>query len=96
MVATFTWTSTNHGPIGGGGKSILLRTWRNAWKSGALPRSIFGPCFSERDRTGPTMSEGRHVIETTHSNSRWEVIVEPDVEDRLLVVVTGYAIEGTR
>lgn len=36
---------------------------------------------------------GRWVIETRHAGRRWEVIVEPDVEEQLLVVVTAYPIE---
>lgn len=36
--------------------------------------------------------EGRWVIETRHERRRWEVIVEPDVALRLLVVVTAYPI----
>lgn len=37
--------------------------------------------------------EGRFVIETQHRGRAWEVIVEPDEIDRLLVVITAYAIE---
>jgi len=37
--------------------------------------------------------EGRHVIETQHRGRAWEVIVEPDEIDRLLVVVTAYRRE---
>jgi len=37
--------------------------------------------------------EGRFVIETRHRGSRWNVIVEPDTEDRLLLVITAYAVE---
>ena len=33
---------------------------------------------------------GRWVVETTHESASWEVIVEPDMGDRLLVVVTAY------
>ena len=36
--------------------------------------------------------EGRLVIETRHARRRWEVIVEPDWERRLLVVVTAYSV----
>ena len=36
--------------------------------------------------------EGRWVIETTHRGKAWEVIVEPDVERQLLVVVTAYPV----
>ena len=37
--------------------------------------------------------EGRWVIETRHSRKAWEVIVEPDNERELLVVVTAYPAE---
>ena len=36
--------------------------------------------------------EDRWVIETRHRRRGWEVIVEPDVDRRLLVVVTAYSI----
>jgi hypothetical protein len=36
--------------------------------------------------------EGRWVVETRHRGKAWEVIVEPDQERRLLVVVTAYPI----
>lgn len=36
--------------------------------------------------------EGRWVVETRHARSRWEVIVEPDEEIRLLIVVTAYPV----
>ncbi len=36
--------------------------------------------------------EGRWVIETRHRRRAWEVIVEPDSERRLLVVVTAYPV----
>jgi hypothetical protein len=35
---------------------------------------------------------GRWVIETRFRRTRWEVIVEPDHELRLLVVVTAYPL----
>jgi hypothetical protein len=34
--------------------------------------------------------QGRFVIETAHRLEPWEVIVEPDELDELLVVVTAY------
>jgi len=37
--------------------------------------------------------EGRWVIETRHNRKDWEVIVEPDNEQKLLVVVTAYPVE---
>jgi len=36
--------------------------------------------------------EGRHVIETEHRRVPWEVIVEPDEVEHLLVVVTAYRV----
>ena len=41
----------------------------------------------------PDVVDGRWVIETRHSRKDWEVIVEPDGEQRLLVVVTAYPVE---
>ena len=35
----------------------------------------------------------RWVIETRHRRSSWEVIVEPDPEAQLLIVITAYPIE---
>lgn len=37
--------------------------------------------------------EGRWVIETRHQKRSWEVIVEPDPESELLVVVTAYPLD---
>jgi len=34
--------------------------------------------------------EGRFVIETKRRRAPWEVVVEPDEMDHLLVVVTAY------
>ena len=36
--------------------------------------------------------EDRWVIKVKHRRKAWEVIVEPDFERRLLVVVTAYAV----
>ena len=36
--------------------------------------------------------EGRFVIETDHKRAPWEIIVEPDEIDHLLVVVTAYPV----
>lgn len=36
--------------------------------------------------------DGRWVIETRHRGRGWEVIMEPDRDRRLLVVVTAYAV----
>jgi hypothetical protein len=36
--------------------------------------------------------EGRWVIEARHRRTEWEVILEPDAQRRLLVVVTAYPL----
>lgn len=36
--------------------------------------------------------EGRRVIATRHRARAWEVIVKPDRERQLLVVITAYAV----
>ena len=40
----------------------------------------------------PDFVEGRFVIETTHARASWEVIVEPDEMEHLLVIVTAYRV----
>ncbi len=41
------------------------------------------------------MVEGRWLIVTRHRRKRWEVIVEPDFEAQLLVVITAYPVGGS-
>jgi hypothetical protein len=36
--------------------------------------------------------EGRWVIETRHHGRPWEIIVEPDLGELLLVVITAYPV----
>lgn len=42
---------------------------------------------------GPDACEGRFAIDTRHEGKPWQVIVEPDDEDLLLVVITAYPVE---
>ena len=44
---------------------------------------------------GPDIMVGRFVIEARHAGQSWAVIVEPDEERQLLVVVTAYPVEQT-
>ncbi len=37
--------------------------------------------------------EGRCAIETQRDDRAWEIIVEPDEQEQILVVVTAYPIE---
>ena len=41
----------------------------------------------------PDFVEGRYLIDTRFRGRRWEVVVEPDEMDHLLVVVTAYQVE---
>jgi len=36
---------------------------------------------------------GRWVVETSLESRPWEVIVEPDPADRMLVVITAYPVQ---
>jgi len=38
----------------------------------------------------PSVVEGRFMIRSTHRGRPWVVMVEPDFEERVLVVVTAY------
>ena len=40
----------------------------------------------------PDVVDGRWVIEARHNRRRWEIIVEPDEIEHLLVAVTAYPI----
>jgi hypothetical protein len=40
----------------------------------------------------PDIVEGRWIIETHHERHPWEVIVEPDDYEKLLVIVTAYPV----
>ena len=36
--------------------------------------------------------EGRWVVETRHRGRSWEVVVEPDSDATLLVIITAYPV----
>ncbi|MCC6155257.1 MAG: hypothetical protein IT367_15930 [Candidatus Hydrogenedentes bacterium] len=40
----------------------------------------------------PDNIEGRWIVATRHRRKRWEVVVEPDREAKLLVVITAYPV----
>lgn len=40
--------------------------------------------------------EGRWVISSRHRRRHWEIILEPDFDARLLVVITAYPLEMKR
>jgi hypothetical protein len=37
--------------------------------------------------------EGRFVIETTHEDRSWEVVVEPLADEQILLVITAYPVD---
>ena len=39
----------------------------------------------------PDIIEGRWIIDTNHRNRNWQVIVEPDPIESLLVVIAAYS-----
>jgi hypothetical protein len=53
-------------------------------------RSMMSIAMNLREDHGP----GRWVVETSHDARRWEVIVEPDPAEQLLVVITAYPVES--
>ena len=38
----------------------------------------------------PDVSPGRWIIETTHAQRAWEVVVEPDAAQQRLIVVSAF------
>ncbi len=55
--------------------------------------------FSEVDLRGmlenatellPSKRPGRWLVRTRHAGQRWVVVVEPDADDRIVMVVTAY------
>jgi hypothetical protein len=45
-------------------------------------------------RVEPSAVEGRFMIAAKHRNRSWIVIVEPDSDDQILVVVTVYEVSA--
>lgn len=41
----------------------------------------------------PSAAPGRFIIATRHDRAPWEVIVEPDEFDQVLIVVSAYRVE---
>jgi hypothetical protein len=52
-------------------------------------RSMMEAALDLREHEEP----GRWIIESSHDGTPWEVIVEPDPQDELLVVITAYPLE---
>jgi hypothetical protein len=50
--------------------------------------------LSDASRLRPDIVPDRWIVETGQGRARWEVIVEPDPDAQLLVVLTAYPIES--
>jgi hypothetical protein len=50
--------------------------------------------LSDASRLRPDIVPDRWIVETRQGRARWEVIVEPDPDAQLLVVLTAYPIES--
>lgn len=50
--------------------------------------------LSVASRLRPDVVADRWIVETRHRLAPWEVIVEPDSDGQLLVVITAYPIES--
>jgi hypothetical protein len=48
--------------------------------------------LARASRYEPSIVEGRFMIHAVHKHRPWIVIVEPDVDAKLLVVVTPYEV----
>lgn len=44
------------------------------------------------DRVRPSDSPGRWILETAHLGDAWEVVIEPDQLDEVIVVITAYKV----
>jgi len=42
----------------------------------------------------PSVVAGRYVIESRHAGQPWRVLVEPDPDEQVLLVVTAYEVEA--
>lgn len=49
--------------------------------------------LAEATRSRPNVLAGRWVVETRWRRRPWEVIVEPDEVEELLVIVTAYPVD---
>jgi len=69
--------------------SHLLKRMVDRRFSETDPRIMMESAMSLREDLEP----GRWVVQTLHDSRPWEVIVEPDPADRILVVITAYPVD---
>jgi len=78
-----------NGRHGGSGKARSLRASMKRMDDRDFTEIDLREMLEQAQGYGPDVVVGRWVIATRHRRRRWEVIVEPDAEARLLVVVTA-------
>jgi Domain of unknown function (DUF4258) len=90
------------------GRSVFLslQEWPSWWEwdlglSAHLLKRMVDRDFTEVDlrrmleygmRLREDVVDGRWVVETWHAKVPWRVIIEPDEESRLLIVITAYPV----
>lgn len=42
----------------------------------------------------PDEEPGRWIVEATHESRRWEIVLEPESAEHLLIVITAYPVES--
>ncbi len=84
--------------------------WPNWWRweleiTPHVEKRMEDRCFTEIDlrfmldqatNYRPDVVEGRWALDTKHQGRQWEVIVEPEPDERLLVVITAYPVKKRR
>lgn len=84
-----------------------MESWPEWWEwelelSSHLEKRMEDRDFSEVDLRGmlehatgsrEDVLPGRWVVKTRHRRQAWEVIVEPDPREQLLVVITAYEVD---
>jgi len=80
---------------GGSGGWLSPATSKVAWKNGFVPRLTSGVMMEYPMDYYRSRREGRWVIETRFRQAPWKVIVEPDPDRKVLVIVTVYPTDET-
>jgi hypothetical protein len=67
---------------------IEKRMFQRGLTETELRAMLFNVNSIEKDK-----EKGRYLIKSKHYGNNWEIIVEPDLDEKLVVVITAYPIE---